>query len=134
MQELNQPLVGIHPTILDQETLPDIPLIVGNATEALTKANLSHAKSIILVGDDNMENLEIGLMAHAMNPATTLIIRSQDRQFSDNVTPLFPYAQVLSVARLCRQKSLLVLLLLKNLIDGISETPSSYASKSYAAV
>ncbi|MEH2286307.1 potassium channel family protein [Nostoc sp.] len=100
LQELNQPLVGIHPTILDQETLPDIPLIVGNASEALTKANLSHAKSIILVGDDNMENLEIGLMAHAINPATTLIIRSQDRQFSDNVAPLFPYAQVICGAAL----------------------------------
>ncbi|MEH2234984.1 potassium channel family protein [Nostoc sp.] len=100
LQELNQPLVGIHPTTLDQDTLPDMPLIVGNATEALAKVNLSRAKSIVLVGDDNMENLEIGLMAHAMNPATTLIIRSQDRQFSDNVAPLFPYAQVLCGAAL----------------------------------
>ncbi|MEH1907076.1 MAG: NAD-binding protein [Nostoc sp.] len=100
LQELNQPLVGIHPTTLDQGTLPDMPLIVGNASEALTKVNLSHAKSIVLVGDDNMENLEIGLMAHAMNPATTLIIRSQDRQFSDNIAPLFPYAEVLCGAAL----------------------------------
>ncbi|MEH2318814.1 potassium channel family protein [Nostoc sp.] len=100
LQELNQPLVGIHPTTLDPDTLPDMPLIVGNASEALTKVNLSHAKSIVLVGDDNMENLEIGLMAHAMNPTTTLIIRSQDRQFSDNVAPLFPYAQVLCGAAL----------------------------------
>ncbi|MEH1833790.1 MAG: NAD-binding protein [Nostoc sp.] len=100
LQELNQPLVGIHTTTLDQDTLPDMPLIVGNATEALTKMNLSHAKSIVLVGDDNMENLEIGLMAHAINPATSLIIRSQDRQFSDNIAPLFPYAQVLCGAAL----------------------------------
>jgi Trk K+ transport system NAD-binding subunit len=100
LQELNQPVVGIHPTTLDQDILPDMPIIIGNANEALTKVNLSHAKSIILVGDDNMENLEIGLMAHAMNPATRLIIRSQDRQFSDNVAPLFPYAQVLCGAAL----------------------------------
>ncbi|MCC5625685.1 TrkA family potassium uptake protein, partial [Nostoc sp. CHAB 5715] len=100
LQELNQPLVGIHTTTLDQNTLPDMPLIVSNATEALTKVNLSRAKSIVLVGDDNMENLEIGLMAHAMNPATSLIIRSQDRHFSDNIAPLFPYAQVLCGAAL----------------------------------
>ncbi|WP_298908526.1 TrkA family potassium uptake protein [uncultured Nostoc sp.] len=100
LQELNQPLVGIHTTTLDQDTLPDIPLIVGNASEALTKVNLSRAKSIVLVGDDNMENLEIGLMAHAMNPVTSLIIRSQDRYFSDNIAPLFPYAQVLCGAAL----------------------------------
>ncbi|MEH2001369.1 MAG: NAD-binding protein [Nostoc sp.] len=100
LQELNQPLVGIHSTTLDQNTLPDMPLIVGNAIEALTKVNLSRAKSIVLVGDDNMENLEIGLMAHAINPATSLIIRSQDRHFSDNIAPLFPYAQVLCGAAL----------------------------------
>ncbi|OUL28477.1 potassium transporter TrkA [Nostoc sp. RF31YmG] len=100
LQDLNQPLVGIHPTNLDQQSLADMPLIVGNAIEALPQANLSHAKSIVLVGDDNMENLEIGLMAHAMNPATRLIIRSQDRHFSDNIAPLFPYAQVLCGAAL----------------------------------
>ncbi|MEH1791570.1 potassium channel family protein [Nostoc sp.] len=100
LQELNQPLVGIHDTTLDQETFPDMPLIVGNTAEALTKVNLSRAKSIVLLGDDNMENLEIGLMAHGINPATSLIIRSQDRHFSDNIAPLFPYAQVLCGAAL----------------------------------
>lgn len=95
LQQLNQPLVGIHHTTLDRYTLPDMPLIVGNATEALARANLSHAKSIVLLGDDNMENLEIGLMAHAINPSMRLIIRTQERRFSDNIAPLFPYAKVL---------------------------------------
>jgi Trk K+ transport system NAD-binding subunit len=72
-----------------------MPLIVNNATEALARANLSHAKSIVLLGEDNMENLEIGLMAHAINPSIRLIIRTQERRFSDNITPLFPYAKVL---------------------------------------
>ncbi|MDZ8055632.1 MAG: potassium channel family protein [Aulosira sp. ZfuVER01] len=100
LQDLNQPLVGIDTTNLDQPALADLPLIVGNAIEALPQANISHAKNIVLVGDDNMENLEIALMAHAMNPATRLIIRSQDRRFSDNIAPLFPYAQVLCGAAL----------------------------------
>ncbi|MDZ7961291.1 MAG: NAD-binding protein [Aulosira sp. DedQUE10] len=100
LQELNQPLVGIHHTTLDRNALPDMPLIVGNVSEALAKVNLERAKSIVLVGDDNMENLEIALMAHAMNPASRLIIRTQDHQFSDNIAPLFPYAQVLCGAAL----------------------------------
>jgi len=100
LQELNQPLVGIHTTSLDERTLREMPLIVGNGIEALAQVNLSHAKSIVLVGDDNMENLEIGLMAHAINPTSRLIIRSQDRQFSDNIAPLFPYAKVLCGAAL----------------------------------
>ena len=100
LQDFNQPLVGIHPTTLEQGALLDMPLVVGNAMEALTKVNLSQAKSILLVGDDNMENLEIGLMAHGINPASRLIIRSRDRYFSDNIAPLFPYAQVLCGAAL----------------------------------
>lgn len=95
LQELNQPLVGIHPTTVDRYALPDIPLIAGNAAEAIDRVNLSHAKSIVLLGDDNLENLEIGLMTRAINPAISLIIRTQDRQFNDNIAPLFPYAKVL---------------------------------------
>ncbi|BAY24996.1 TrkA domain-containing protein [Calothrix sp. NIES-2100] len=100
LQDLNQPLVAIATTNLDQPALADIPLIVGNPIEVLPQANVSQAKSIVLLGDDNMENLEIALMAHAMNPATRLIIRAQDRHFSDNIAPLFPYAQVLCGAAL----------------------------------
>ncbi|BAU63251.1 TrkA domain-containing protein [Stanieria sp. NIES-3757] len=95
LQELNQPLVGIDSTNFNQHGLSDLPLVEGNTTEALAQVNLAHAKSIVLLGDDNLENLEIGLMAHALNPAIPLIIRTQDRQFSDNISPLFPYAKVL---------------------------------------
>ncbi|MBD2448602.1 NAD-binding protein [Nostoc sp. FACHB-152] len=100
LQELNQPLVGIHTTTLEQKTLPQIPKIIDNAHAALAEANISHAKSIVVVGDDHMENLEVGLMAYAMNPSSRLIIRSQDRQFSEDIAPLFPYAQVLCGATL----------------------------------
>ncbi|GJD19838.1 hypothetical protein RIVM261_047940 [Rivularia sp. IAM M-261] len=100
LQELKQPIVGVNSTNIDQRILPQMPLIVGNSAEALTKANVARAKSVILVGDDNMENLEVGLMAHAINPNSKLVIRSHDSQFSDNIAPLFPYAQVLCGAAL----------------------------------
>ncbi|MBX9257258.1 NAD-binding protein [Desmonostoc muscorum CCALA 125] len=100
LQELNQPFVGVHTTTLGDRVLPKMPLIIDNPTEALALVNLTHAKSIVLVGDDRMENLEIGLMAHAINPTSRLIIRSQDRQFSENIASLFPYAQVVCGAAL----------------------------------
>jgi Trk K+ transport system NAD-binding subunit len=101
LQELKQPLVGITSTALAPSILPQMPLFVGDIANALTKVNLSNAKSIIVVtDDDDMVNLEIGLMAHTANPTTGLVIRTYDRYFSDNVARLFPYAQVLCASAL----------------------------------
>ena len=100
LQELKQPLVGITSTALDQGILPQMPLIVGNIAKALTKVNLANAKSIIVITDDDMENLEIGLMAHAVSPSSGLVIHTYDQRFSDNVARLFPYAQVLCASSL----------------------------------
>ncbi|HEY9768205.1 MAG TPA: NAD-binding protein [Coleofasciculaceae cyanobacterium] len=95
LQELNQPLVGLNISTQERQALPNIPLVEGNVTEALVKANLANAKSILLLGDDHLENLEIGLMAQAIAPAIPLIIRTQDRQFNDSVASLFVDAKVL---------------------------------------
>ena len=100
LQELKQPLVGITSTALDQGVLPQMPLIVSNIANALTKVNISNAKSIIAITDDDMENLEIGLMAHAINPTSGIVIHTYDQHFSDNVARLFPYAQVLCASAL----------------------------------
>lgn len=100
LQELKQPVVGITTTALDPSILPQMPLIVGNIANTLTKVNLSNAKSVIVVADDDLVNLEIGLMAHAANPTTGLVIHTYDQHFSDNVARLFPYAQVLCASAL----------------------------------
>lgn len=100
LQELKQPLVGITTTALDQGTLPQMPLIVGDISNSLTRVNLSDAKSVIVVTDDDMENLEIGLMAHAASPSSRIVIHTYDQHFSDNVARLFPYAQVLCASAL----------------------------------
>ncbi len=100
LQELQQPLVGINNTFLDGNILPQMPLIVGNFTQTFNNANLTDAKSVIVVTDDEMENLEIGLMAHAQNPECGLVIRTYNRHFSDKVAQLFPYAQVLCASAL----------------------------------
>ncbi|HEY9735676.1 MAG TPA: NAD-binding protein [Trichocoleus sp.] len=95
LQELKQPIVGINPEALDGDTLPQLPMVAGDVATALGKVNLEKAKSVVAVSDDEMQNLEMGLMAHRVNADCRIIIRTYDQQFSDKVAQLFPYAQVL---------------------------------------
>ncbi|WP_335144014.1 potassium channel family protein [Nostoc sp.] len=95
LQEFKQPLVGISSTALNADFLNKIPLIIDNIADALGKVNLANSKSVIVVTDDDMENLEIALMAYAKSPTTRVIIRTYDQYFRDNVARLFPYAQVI---------------------------------------
>ena len=95
LQTLKQPLVGIARNELDPQTLPQTPLVIGTVANALAQVNLATAKSVVAVTEDEMENLEMGLMAHAANPSCGLAIRTYDNRFTDKVAQLFPYAHVL---------------------------------------
>lgn len=95
LQEFQQPLVAITPKQVPPDLLPKMPLIAGEVAQVLGKANLSKAKSVIVASDDEMVNLEVGLMAHAANPAINLVLRTFAQRFSDHVAQLFPYSQVL---------------------------------------
>lgn len=95
LQELKQPVVGISRTEVKLDSLPQIPLIISRIVDALAKVNLANAKTVIVTMDDDMENLEIGLMAHAAHPTTNLVLQTYDQRFSNYVARLFPYARVL---------------------------------------
>ncbi len=95
LQEFNQPVVGITSTDIDPNILPELPVIAGHYAEGLKLANLPTAKSILVATDDEMVNLEMGLMAHAANPSSTLIIRTFEQGLSNNLAQLLPDAQVL---------------------------------------
>ncbi len=95
LQQLKQPLVGVSTMVLEPGILPQMPLVVGDLTHVLAKVNLSTAKSVVVATDDEMANLEIGLMAHAVNPNSALVIRTFDPLFSENLARLLPYAKVL---------------------------------------
>jgi Trk K+ transport system NAD-binding subunit len=95
LQEFKQAVVGITNTELDPNILPELPVITGNFAEALKLANLRAAKSVLVATDDEMLNLEIGLMAHAANPMSDLIIRTFEEGLSKNLAQLLPNAQVL---------------------------------------
>ncbi|MGB3199309.1 MAG: NAD-binding protein [Nodosilinea sp.] len=95
LQDLEQPVVGIAPQAPDGDGLAKIPLLTGDVTAALGKANLATAKSVVAVSEDEIQNLEMGLLAHRLNPHCRAIIRTYDQQFTDRVTQIFPFAQVL---------------------------------------
>lgn len=102
LQQLKQPLVGVSNVALP-DVLPQMLLVVGDLTNALTKVNLSTAKSVVVATDDEIANLEIGLMVHAANPDSTLVIRTFDPRFSNNLARLLPHAEVLCVYALAAE-------------------------------
>jgi Trk K+ transport system NAD-binding subunit len=96
LQEFKQPLVGITLNAdFDMTILPEMPLIVGQLQESLSKANFSTAKSVVVVTDEEMLNLEVSLMARNANPNSNLVIRTFGQGLSDNLAELLPNAQVL---------------------------------------
>ncbi len=96
LQQLKQPVVGVSNLPVEPNVLPQMPLVVGDLAASLTKVNLSTARSVVIATDDEMANLEIGLMAHRANPACGLVIRTFDPLFSSNIRRLLPYAKVLT--------------------------------------
>jgi Trk K+ transport system NAD-binding subunit len=95
LQELKQPVVGIMPHVADTDLLPTVPLLTGDIATALDRANLGTAKSVVAVSDDEIQNLELGLMSHRFNPHCRAIIRTYDQRFTDRVAQIFPFTQVI---------------------------------------
>ncbi|HEY9887678.1 MAG TPA: NAD-binding protein, partial [Candidatus Obscuribacterales bacterium] len=52
LQDLKQPVVGITSQPLEPDILPQTPLVSGPIRDALEKANIATAKSVVTVGDD----------------------------------------------------------------------------------
>ncbi|MBF2028813.1 MAG: NAD-binding protein [Oscillatoriales cyanobacterium C42_A2020_001] len=95
LQQLKQPVVGVSNAALEPTVLPQLPVVVGDLAGSLARVNLTTAKSVVVATDDEMANLEIGLMAHRVNPNSALVIRTFDPRFSASVARLLPYAKVL---------------------------------------
>jgi Trk K+ transport system NAD-binding subunit len=87
----------------DDPQIPNnMPIISGinDTTRALFNANVDSAKAIISVTNDEMANLEMGLMAHRINPSCRMVLRTYHHRFGSYVSRLFPYAKVLSSSAL----------------------------------
>lgn len=97
LQEFQQPVVGLTKRELDSSILPNLPVIFGEFTEGLKKANLAMAKSVVIATDDELLNLEVGLMTNDTNAQAGLVIRTFEQRLSENLKHLLPNAQVLCV-------------------------------------
>lgn len=102
-----QPLVAVTQNPEHEAQTPQVPVITANFLEGLAQVNLEGAKSVVMLTDDQLLNLEIGLMAQDLVQQAELdlqqdrehplgvVIRTYDQRFSDNLAELLPEAQAL---------------------------------------
>ncbi len=96
LQDFKQSLVVIAlQSDVNGNILPNIPLITGNLPETLTQVYLHQAKSLVIVTDDEILNLEVALMAKRLNLDSHLVIRTSGLGLSQQMTQLLPNAQIL---------------------------------------
>jgi Trk K+ transport system NAD-binding subunit len=100
LHDFKQPLVALSEKAIETSIVPNYPLLIGSVAETLKQVNLDTAKSVVAVAEDAMDNLELALMAHRVNPQCRLVLRTYDRRFTEQLSQLFPFANVLSVSAL----------------------------------
>lgn len=104
LREFKQPVVAITDSLEPTKMLTKIPLIVGDPVTELPKVNVSGAKSVVVVTDDQMLNLEVALMARnaaqQVDRTIPVIIRTYDQRFRDNLSNLLPDARALAAYEL----------------------------------
>jgi voltage-gated potassium channel Kch len=99
LQEFQQPIAALTEQLEESSLLTQLPILTGNLIANLSKANLATARSVIVVTDDQMLNLEVALSARnaarQANREIGLVIRTYDQNFSDNLMELLPDAKAL---------------------------------------
>ena len=84
-------------------------LQIGPLRETLERANVTTAKSVVVVTDDEVKNLEISLMIRFFNPHCTLVFRTADQQFAKNVASLISASSASAIMPLSPKPSQLPL-------------------------
>lgn len=74
-----------------------VPIILEDArlSATLQAANIDRAEAVIVVTCNDMVNLEIALTARAIYPRLSVVLRSQDSQFTQSVQEVFEFDTVL---------------------------------------
>ncbi|MFX0211891.1 MAG: potassium channel family protein [Candidatus Hodarchaeota archaeon] len=103
---------GIPTTVITQESVkrtefieqtledPNVAVIFGDATEiqVLNQANISNARALIAVTNDDMVNFKIATKAKELNPQLRTVIRAFDQDFAIKVTGLFDIDAAISTS------------------------------------
>lgn len=100
MKEFKQPFVAIAEQLDDPHLQTQMPLLVGDPLTELARTNLATAKSVIVVTEDQMLNLEVALLARnaaqKIHREIGLVVRTYEQRFSNNLSDLLPAAKALT--------------------------------------
>jgi Trk K+ transport system NAD-binding subunit len=83
-------VAGVSETPPTEDFLRDMPIESGAIREALARANVASARSVVVAGDDPIANLEVMLLARSLNPRCALVFRVADSELAANVSALIP--------------------------------------------
>jgi Trk K+ transport system NAD-binding subunit len=100
LREFRQPVVAITDSPDNVDPTPSIPVLVGDPVLELAKVNLPTAKSVVVLTEDQLLNLEVALVAREtarqVDREIRLVVRTYDQRFSDNLSNLLPEAKALA--------------------------------------
>jgi Trk K+ transport system NAD-binding subunit len=102
LQRMYRPVVAVDRERVEPHVLPRLSIVHGSATDAqiLADANIAHAHGIVAATSDDLQNVEIALLASNLNRNCRVAVRTFDPRFTENVSFLLPDAKVLCVSSL----------------------------------
>lgn len=102
LQRMQRAVVGVERNRVEPHVLPQLSIVHGNATDpdTLLDANLASAHGLVAATADDLQNVEIALLASEANPNCRVAVRTFDPRFTENVEFLLPRARVLCVPSL----------------------------------
>ncbi|MCI4677233.1 NAD-binding protein [Rhodoblastus acidophilus] len=103
LQRWGRPTVGVSAEPVAEDVLRGLPVKTGPIPDALARANIAAARSVVVVGDDQVGNLETALLAHSLNPRCALVFRVADPDLARNVAALIPESTGISESEIAAQ-------------------------------
>jgi Trk K+ transport system NAD-binding subunit len=98
LQDFKQSMVGISlKSDLVGGIFDTVPRIQGFTEKSLIEAHIATAKSVVIVTDDEVLNLEVALTAQRLNPTIPLVIRTSGARLTQHLSHLLPNAQIWDV-------------------------------------
>ncbi|HUO53343.1 MAG TPA: NAD-binding protein [Rhodoblastus sp.] len=103
LQRWGRPAVGVSDQPVAENVLRGLSIKTGPIADALKRANIATARSVVAVGADQVANLETTLLAHSLNPRCALVFRAADRELARSVAALVPESTGISEAEIAAQ-------------------------------
>ena len=90
LKQWGRAVAGVADAPPAEDFLRDTPIESGAIREALARANVATARSVVVAGDDQIANLEVMLLARSLNPRCALVFRVADSELAANISALIP--------------------------------------------